>query len=62
MIKKDDVKSLWPQWAGLHMCCNGYLDKRMLRCEPERIGKIILSSDCKLKLICMKAESLVIVK
>ncbi len=58
----DDVKSLWSTWTGLHMCCNGYLYKRMQRCEPELNVKIIRSSDCKLKLICMKVESLVIVE
>ena len=57
---RDNVRSLWPRWNGLHMCCNGHLDNGMQRCESELNLKVGPSSDCKLKLICMKLESLVI--
>ena len=35
---RDDVKSSWPLWAGLHTCYNGG-DKEMRSREAERICK-----------------------
>ena len=56
---RDDVKSSWPLWAGLHTCYNGgNKEKRMG--DQERTSKNHLSSDCTLQLECMKLESLVI--
>ena len=55
----DDVKSSWPLWAGLHTCYNGG-DSGKRRGDLEPIPKSRLSSDCRLQLACMKAESLVI--
>jgi len=43
------------------MCYNGYFNNTMQWCEPEQIIKIILSLNHKLKLICVKLESPVIV-
>jgi len=59
--RKDYVKSLWPSSAGLLMCYNEYFDNTMLWCEPSLIMKIILSLNRRLKLICVKVESQVIV-
>ena len=57
---KDNVKSSWPLWAGLHTCYNGsYKGKQW--CESERILKNYHSSDCSLQFENMKVESLVIV-
>ncbi len=56
---RDDVKSSWPLWAGLHTCYNGS-DKEMQMGDQELISKSYLSSDCTLQLECMKLESLVI--
>lgn len=56
---RDDVKSSWPLWAGLHTCYNGG-DKELQVGDHERILKSHLSSDCTLQLECMKLESLVI--
>ena len=57
---KDDVKSSWPLWAGLHTCYNGGYKKEQWG-DPEQILKSHLSSDCRLQLAGMKLESLVIV-
>ena len=57
---KDNVKSSWPLWAGLHTCYNGS-DKGKQWCESERILKNYPSSDCSLQFENMKVESLVIV-
>lgn len=57
---KDNVKSSWPLWAGLHTCYNGS-DKGRQWCESERILKNYPSSDCSLQFENMKVESLVIV-
>ena len=54
----DDVKSSCPLCLGLHTCYNGR-DKMMQYREVELITKPGLSSDCRLQLACMKAESLV---
>ncbi len=54
----DDVKSSCPLCLGLHTCYNGQ-DSRLQYREVEQIPKPGLSSDCRLKLACMKAESLV---
>jgi len=35
--------------------------KKTRQCELKQISKNCLSSDCRLKLVCMKSESLVIV-
>ena len=56
----DDVKSSWPLQAGLHTCYNGG-DRGQLDREVMLIPKSRLSSDCRLKLACMKLESLVTV-
>lgn len=37
----DDVKSLWPLWAGLYMCYKGDNKKMQLR-KPEQIYKSYL--------------------
>ena len=55
----DDVKSSWPLCPGLHTCYNGrYKEQRHRKVKP--ISKAGLSSDCRLQLVCMKSESLVI--
>ena len=56
---KDDVKSAWPLYPGLHTCYNGWYRGQRNR-EVERIPKASLSSDCRLKLAYMKLELLVI--
>jgi hypothetical protein len=48
----DDVKSSCPLRPGLHTYYNGW--------DRGTIPKPSLSSDCRLQLACMKAESLVI--
>jgi len=55
-----EVKSLWSIYVGLHMRYKGG-DNERRRCEPEQNSKNHLSSDCRLKLVYMKLESLVIV-
>ena len=55
----DDVKSVRPLRLGLHTCYNGWY-KRLQYREVELIPKTSLSSDCRLQLVCMKLESLVI--
>ena len=55
----DDVKSACPLHPGLHTCYIGR-DNEMLVCEDKLIYKLVLSSDCRLQLACMKVESLVI--
>ncbi len=55
----DDVKSAWPLCLGLHASYNGAYNESRSR-EGEEISKVLLSSDCGLKLACMKVESLVI--
>ncbi len=55
----DDVKSAWPLCLGLHASYNGLYNGDQYR-EMEEILKAALSSDCRLKLACMKVESLVI--
>ena len=57
---EEDVKSLWLLWIGLHMCYNGKYKKKQYFIM-ELTFKIYLSSDCKLQLVYMKVESLVIV-
>jgi len=54
-----EVKSLWSRYVGLHMRYKGR-DKEGLWCELKQNLKNYHSSDCKLKLIYMKLESLVI--
>ena len=54
----DDVKSAWPLRPGLHTRYNGRYNG-LPRREPELIRKTGPSSDCRLQLACMKAESLV---
>ena len=56
---RDDVKSSWPLWAGLHTCYNGG-DRGRQGSDAEPISKSRLSSDCSLQLESMKLESLVI--
>ena len=56
---KDDVKSAWPLWAGLHTCYNDNYNRMQGR-KAERNLKNCLSSDCSLQLENMKLESLVI--
>ena len=56
---KDDVKSVWPLWAGLHSCYNGNNNK-LQKCQLELILKNYPSPDCRLQLVYMKLESLVI--
>ena len=55
----DDVKSSWPLCPGLHTCYNGRYNEKQPR-ESEQNYKTDLSSDCRLKLACMKLELLVI--
>ena len=55
----DDVKSSCPLRPGLHTCYNGRY-KGMQDREVELIPKTVLSSDRRLQLVCVKAESLVI--
>ncbi|KAK4761844.1 hypothetical protein SAY87_029728 [Trapa incisa] len=55
----DDVKSVWPLWAGPHTCYNGNYNGKQ-GCKAERIRKDCLSSDCSLQLGNMKLELLVI--
>ncbi len=55
----DDVKSSCPLCPGLHTCYNGWY-RGLRNRKVERIPKASLSSDCRLKLACMKSESLVI--
>ena len=55
----DDVKSSWPLRVGLHTCYNGIYSGQLSR-KCELISKRCLSSDCRLQLDGMKAESLVI--
>ena len=55
----DDVKSSWPLCPGLHTSYNGCYRGLQFR-EEEPIPKSSLSSDCRMKLACMKLESLVI--
>ena len=54
----DDVKSACPVHPGLHTCYIGR-DNEMLICEEALIYKLVLSSDCRLKLACMNLELLV---
>ena len=54
----DDVKSVRPLRLGLHTCYNGRYNGLRYR-EVELILKTGPSSDCRLKLACMKLESLV---
>ena len=55
----DDVKSSWPLCPGLHTCYNGRYKRQRIR-KDKQIPKTGPSSDCRLKLACMKLESLVI--
>ena len=56
---RDDVKSPWPLCLGLHTYYNGrYRGLQYRKVEP--ILKTGLSSDCGLKFVHMKEESLVI--
>ena len=57
---EDDVKSSCPLRSGLHTYYNGANNGKRSR-EAEQIPKSSLSSDCRLKLACMKLELLVIV-
>lgn len=54
-----EVKSLWSKYVGLHMRYKGK-NKEGQWCELKQNFKNYQSSDCKLKLIYMKLESLVI--
>ena len=54
----DDVKSARPLRLGPLARYNGRYN-RLLRSDPELIPKAGLSSDCRLKPACMKAELLV---
>ena len=54
---EDDVKSVWPLWAGLHSCYNGN-DNKLQERKLELILKSYLSPDCRLQLAYMKMESL----
>jgi hypothetical protein len=54
----DDVKSSCPLCPGLHTYYNGS-DRGQRGREAKRIPKGCLSSDCRLKLACMKSELLV---
>ena len=54
----DDVKSAWSLCPGLHTRYNGRYNGSLSR-EVEPIPKAGLSSDCRLKPACMKAELLV---
>ena len=56
----DDVKSSCPLCPGLHTYYNGRYKEEQYR-EVEQISKSDPSSDCRLKLACMKMELLVIV-
>ena len=56
---RDDVKSSWPLYPGLHTYYNGRY-RRMQDREVEQNLKTGLSSDWSLQLDSMKAESLVI--
>ena len=56
----DDVKSSCPLCPGLHTYYNGR-DRGMQSSDTKRNPKSGLSSDCRLKLACMKSELLVIV-
>ena len=55
----DDVKSSCPLCVGLHTCYNGWYREMQYR-EVEPNLKTSLSSDCRLKLVYMKLELLVI--
>ena len=56
---RDEVKSAWPLYPGLHTRYNGLYNRLPSR-EAELISKSRLSSDCALQLEHMKSESLVI--
>jgi hypothetical protein len=56
---KNQVKSMWPLWIGLHMCYNENHKKWQKR-NFKLTYKNFPSSDCKLQLVYMKLESLVI--
>ena len=56
---RDDVKSSWPLYPGLHTYYNGRY-RRMQDREVEQNPKTGLSSDWSLQLDSMKSESLVI--
>jgi hypothetical protein len=55
-----EVKSLWSIYVGLHMRYKGR-NKEKLRLTLTQNSKNYQSSDCRLKLVYMKSESLVIV-
>jgi len=55
-----EVKSLWSKYVGLHMRYKGK-HSEMRRSNLKQILKNYHSSDCSLKLVYMKSESLVIV-
>ena len=56
---RDDVKSSWPLYPGLHTYYNGRYNRMQDR-EVEQNLKTGLSSDWSLQLDSMKSESLVI--
>lgn len=56
---KNEVKSMWPLWIGLHMCYNENYKKWQKR-NFELTNKNFPSSNCRLQLVYMKLESLVI--
>ena len=56
---EDDVKSPWPLCPGLHTYYNGWYNGLQYR-KVELILKTSPSSDCGLKFVHMKLESLVI--
>lgn len=55
----EEVKSLWSISVGLHMRYKGK-HRGARRCKLQQNLKNCLSSDCRLKLVCKKSESLVI--
>ena len=55
----DDVRSVWPLRLGLKRTTMAGNRGKLSR-EVEQTPKTSLSSDCRLKLACMKAELLVI--
>ena len=55
----DDVKSAWPLCLGLHTCYNGVQQWGAKPQGGANPTKPPPSSDCRLKLACMKLESLV---
>ena len=55
----DYVKSLWLLWLGPHTCYNS-LNKFKQLGNKALIKKLDLSTDCRLQLVYMKSDSVVI--